>query len=77
MSNAETVYTIFEKPNFQSRRAPSSSKGHKSLTAAKRYASRGQVFHGTVLVIVDESRGMQVAQKAPGCRWETSEWARP
>ena len=71
----ETKYTILEKQNFASQRTPLHTGMFSSLTAAKRYASCAQVFHGTVLVIVDEDTGLQVASKEPGGRWHTEEWA--
>ena len=70
----ETTYTIIEKQHWGSSREALYTGTFKSLTAAKRYASRAQVFQSTILVIVDEDTGSQAASKEPGCRWYTEEW---
>lgn len=61
-----TTYTITEKQNAQSTR-----KGEQiealDLAAAKRAASRMQMFHGTVLTI--EANGTLLAVKRGG-KWE-------
>ena len=59
-------YRIFEKQNMSSIRE-ASHEFEGTLTAAKRFASRNQVWQGTVLAIETES-GLPVSHKESG-KW--------
>lgn len=60
------LYTICEKQNVNSCRE-GITREFKSLTSAKRYASRNQIFQESVLTIEDNS-GL-VSHKEPGGKW--------
>ena len=59
-------YRIFEQQNMSSVREYS-HEFEGTLTAAKRFASRNQVWHGTVLAIETET-GLPVSHKKYG-KW--------
>lgn len=61
-------YIIRELQNAQSKRAGETIQA-KDLAAAKRAASRAQMFQGTVMV-VESDAGHRLAVKSGG-KWET------
>ena len=67
-----TTYTITEVQNVNSSREGMKFEA-KNLSAAKRIATREQVFAGTVLKIHDED-GNILSTKLAG-KWEDSGWA--
>ena len=66
------TYKIEEATTFLARREPRTIKA-KSLASAKRVATRGQCFYGTVLHIYSET-GELLAHKVPYCGGQAANW---